>query len=44
MYTEGNKVINNIDVILLILNWVPSLSVDYKRYICGAVSSKSNMQ
>ena len=44
MYTEGNKVINNVDVILLILNWVPSLSVDYKRYICVAVSSKSNMQ
>ena len=31
MYTEGNKVINNVDVILLILNWVPSLSVDNKR-------------
>ena len=30
-YTEGNKVINNVDVILLILNWVPSLSVDNKR-------------
>lgn len=31
MYNEGNKVINNVDVILLILNWVPSLSADNKR-------------
>jgi len=31
VYTEENKVINNVDVILLILNWVPSLSVDNKR-------------
>ena len=31
MYNEGDKVINNVDVILLILNWVPSLSADNKR-------------
>ena len=31
IYTEGNKVINNVDVILLILNWAPSLSVGNKR-------------
>lgn len=31
MYNEGNKVINNVDVILLILNCVPSLSADNKR-------------
>jgi len=37
VYTEENKVINNVDVILLILNWVPSLSVDNKRHVTESI-------
>ena len=38
VYSEGNKVINNVDVILLLLDWLPSLSVNNKRLIVCLVS------
>ncbi|KAJ7380517.1 Neurobeachin-like protein 1 [Desmophyllum pertusum] len=37
MYSEGNKVINNVDVILLLLDWLPSLSVNNKRCVTESI-------
>ncbi|XP_068687514.1 neurobeachin-like protein 1 [Montipora foliosa] len=36
-YSEGNKVINNVDVILLLLDWLPSLTVDTKSYVTECI-------
>jgi len=37
MYSEGNKAINNVDVILLLLDWLPSLSVENRRCVTESI-------